>query len=133
MKLTALNVNTIFQSCLFKDGETINDACVVEGVVSKVEFHPRRVNNHRVEIEALLLELPDAFRNSNGGGWSFLQACDDRHGNQWTGLHRDMEELFQLGMAIGKVKCLMSRPMWQALPGGMPYYVVLDKEIGIST
>jgi hypothetical protein len=37
-----------------------------------------------------------------------------------------MEGLFCLGMAIGKVECLMPRKMWTILPGGMPYYLVKD-------
>jgi len=69
--------------------------------------------------------LPEQFKGSAGGGWSFLNACDDKHGNQWTDLHLRMEQLFQLGIGIGKVKCLMPRAMWSALPGGMPYYAVI--------
>jgi len=39
-----------------------------------------------------------------------------------------MEKLFLLGLAIEKVKCLMPREVWPALPGGMPYYVINDVE-----
>lgn len=63
---------------------------------------------------------------SSGGGWTFLNACHDRHGNLWTGFHRRMEELFMLGLAIGKVHCLFPRDLWDALPGGMPFYMVDD-------
>jgi len=55
---------------------------------------------------------------------SFLNACQDRNGNQWTDLHQRMEQLFVLGQAAGFVSCLLPRDMWAALPGGMPYYVV---------
>ena len=72
----------------------------------------------------MLSELPDEFRVSGGGGWSFLQACNDRHGTQWTGFHQAMEELFMLGMAAGLVTELLPRDLWDALPGGMPYYAV---------
>jgi hypothetical protein len=72
----------------------------------------------------MLAELPDMFKESGGGGWSFLNACDDRHGNQWTGLHQRMEQLFQLGIGIDKVECQLPREVWPALPGGMPYYIV---------
>ena len=58
-----------------------------------------------------------------GGGWSFLQACVDKNGNHW-GEHSNMEELFCLGIAIGKVESLLPRDMWKVLPGGVPYYVI---------
>ena len=74
----------------------------------------------------MLENLPLDFQENSGGGMSFLKACDDQEGNQWTGLHRRMEELFVLGTGLGKVKCLMPRELWAALPGGMPYYVVLE-------
>jgi hypothetical protein len=80
--------------------------------------------NAAAEIRAMLAELPDQYRKSGGGGWSFLNACDDRHGTQWTGFHRTMEHLFMLGLAIGAVTLLMPRELWDALPGGMPYYMV---------
>lgn len=124
--LTADRVETIFMDCLFQDGENMDNHVKAEGVTSIVGFHPARLESHRAEIVAMLDELPDTFRASVGGGWSFLNACQDKHGNQWTGLHQRMEQLFQLGIAIGKVKCCTPREMWPILPGGMPYYVVLD-------
>ncbi|NQT49448.1 hypothetical protein HQ571_02010 [Candidatus Kuenenbacteria bacterium] len=72
----------------------------------------------------MLAELPDEFKESGGGGMSFMNACYDRNGNQWTGMHKRMEELFQLGIGIKKAKCLMPRASWSALPGGMPYYAI---------
>jgi hypothetical protein len=80
-------------------------------------------NSHK-KIETMLDELPDEFKKTGGGGMSFLNACNDKHGNQWTDLHQRMEQLFQLDIGIGKVKCLMPREMWGILPDGMPYYVV---------
>lgn len=117
-------VTNIFLDCLFKDGEETKDHVVAEGIVQTVGFHPGRLEDHRSEIEALLGELPDEFKASNGGGWSFLNACMDRHGNQWTGLHQVMEQLVQLGIAIGKVEYQLPREAWSALPGGMPYFVI---------
>ncbi|OGL24843.1 hypothetical protein A3A68_02525 [Candidatus Saccharibacteria bacterium RIFCSPLOWO2_01_FULL_48_13] len=119
-------VNVIFLDCLFKDYEDTSNMVVAEGIVDTVGFHPERLESHRDEIEALLMELPNEFMRSGGGGWSFLNACLDKHGNQWTGLHQRMGQLFQLGIGIGKVVCLTPRNMWFALPGGMPYYVIED-------
>jgi len=105
-KLTAKRVNDIFMDCLFTDEETKEgppkDYVKGEGIMNMFGFHPGRLESHREEIIELLKELPEQFRKDAGGGWSFLNACDDRHGNQWTGLHRDMELLFALGSAIEK-------------------------------
>lgn len=117
-------VNAIFMDCLFKEGEDTGERVKVEGVIRDVEFHLGRLESSRAEIEALLNELPGEFRESVGGGWSFLNACNDKHGNQWTGLHLRMEQLFQLGIGIGKVKSLVPREMWSVLPGQMPYYAI---------
>jgi len=121
--LSAERVHEIFLDCLFKDSEDSSNPVKAEGIVTNVGFHPERLASHRADIEALLDELPDAFKKSGGGGWSFLNACDDRHGNQW-GQHPDMERLFQLGIAIEKVELLSPREMWPMLPGSMPYYIV---------
>lgn len=117
-------VNAIFTDCLFRDGEDTSNHVKAEGIVRNVEFHPERLQSHKAEIEAMLDELPDEFKKSGGGGWSFLNACNDKHGNQWTGLHQRMEQLFQLGIGISKVQYQMPREMWSVLPGSMPYLVV---------
>jgi len=117
-------VQAIFNDCLFKPGEDTSNHVKAEGISCNIGFHPARLESHKDEIVAMLDELPDDFKESGGGGMSFLNACNDKHGNQWTGFHQRMEQLFQLGIGIGKVKLLMPREMWSALPGGMPYYVV---------
>jgi hypothetical protein len=122
--LTAEAVHEVFRACLTPEADTPGGV-MVEGIVTSAVFDPAKVAAHGEEIRALLAELPDQFRADIGGGWSFLNACDDRHGNQWTGFHRSMEELFMVGMAAGLVRCLMPRDGWKALPGGMPYYVVI--------
>ena len=125
--INADRVNDVFRDCLFNKGEDTTGYKVADGITSKVGFHPERIEDHRIEIEKMLEQLPDEFQASMGGGHSFLNACNDKNGNQWTRLHQRMEQLFQLGIGIDKVKCLMTREMWSILPGGMPYYVVLDE------
>jgi len=125
MALTPQAVNTIFLDCLFRDEELTGDvpppdAVLVEGVVTKAGFHPGRLKQHEAEIGTLLDELPPEFKD----GWSFLAMCQDKHGNLWTGVHRSVEELVLLGLAISKVKLLSPRGMWPIMPGGMPYYQV---------
>jgi len=124
--LDSERVNTIFADCLFKEGEDTSEHVFAEGIVGVVEFHPERLESHRAEIEAMLDELPDQFKESGGGGWSFLNACNDKHGKQWTGLHQRMGQLFQLGIGIGKARSLLPREAWGVLPGKMPYYAIMD-------
>jgi len=124
MKLTAENVNSVFIDCLFKDGEQTEDHVKVKGLVSTFGFHPERIKEHNEEIYSMLKQLPDSFQKDSGGGMSFLNACDDADGNQWTGLHQTMEQLVVLGIGIDKVKYCLSREMWKAFPGEMPYFVV---------
>ena len=123
--LTAERVRVIFTDCLFKDEEQpVKEYVPASGITTNVGFHPERVAGYKDEIAEMLNELPDEFQEAGGGGMSFLNACNDKHGEQWTSFHQTMEQLFQLGQAVGKVTCTMPREMWSVLPGGMPYYVV---------
>lgn len=123
MKLTAENVGIVFTDCLFKDEETTENHIKGEGVIIQVEFHPDRLSSHETDIISMLSDLPEQFKESGGGGWSFLNACMDKEGNQW-GEHSNIDQLLALGTAIRKVKFQMPRDMWTMLPGGMPYFSV---------
>jgi hypothetical protein len=124
MALTSERVSTVFFDCLFRDDEDTSGHIPAKGIVTNVGFHPGRITDHKGDIVEMLGELPDQFHETKGGGWSFLNACQDRHGNQWTDLHQTMEQLFLLGIGAGLVKELMPE-MRSIFPGGMPYYVVL--------
>jgi hypothetical protein len=123
MKLTPQAVDALLEACLAREGDS--DPVRVDGIVRSVAFSPARIAEHTSEISTLLAELPDEFQPGKGGGWTFLNACTDRHGELWTGEHRTLESLFCLGIAAGKAKWLMPRDMWDAFPGGMPYVSVL--------
>lgn len=130
MKLTPQAVETILMDVLYKpeeivNGETPTDAIITEGVMSKFGFHPVRLAAHQKEIEELLHELPKEFQEKTGGGWSFLNACMDKNGEQW-GEHRDIDNLVCLGIAIGKAHIQLPRDMWNLFPGGMPYFIVKE-------
>lgn len=130
MELTGENVSKTFLSLLFKEAEIPQakvNAVPIEGVILRVGFNPERLKEKQTDIEQMLLQLPDQFMKSKGGGWSFLNACEDNKGSQWTGLHQTMDELLTMGLAINKVSFVMPREMWNFLPGGMPYFVVNDK------
>lgn len=125
MELTAENVVETLKSCLYETvPEDTSKAVLVEGVVSKFGFDPDRLKMKKADIESMLAQLPPQFRQDSGGGYSFLAACQRADGVQW-GEHKTVDELFALGMAIGKVQCCLPRELWGALPGGMPYYVVV--------
>ena len=72
----------------------------------------------------MLAELPAEFKESGGGGDSFLNACFNRYGSQWTGLQMIQEQLVQLGIAIGEVEYCSARETWFIFLGSMPYFVV---------
>jgi len=128
MRLTAENVHDIFGKCLWEESELVPDreemakrSKVVEGVVNKVGFNPAKLEAHRADIEGMLSELPEGFKE----GWSFLQGCVTKDGDQW-GEQPTVEKLFMLGMGIDKVKLCAPKEMWSMLPGGVPYYQVID-------
>lgn len=123
-KLTSETLRELMGNCLAGD-TTEDNIQIVEGIGAKYCFDIRKMSVRRDQIKSLLAELPDEFRSKRGGGWSFLQACNDRHGVQWTGLHQEMEALFCLGIATGDAQWLLPRDTWSVLPGGMPYVSVL--------
>ncbi len=125
MKLTSENVDTVFRDSLFKNDENTDNYVKGVGIKSDIGFHPDRLESHRDDVKTMLACLPDAFMRTAGGGMSFLNACNDRDGVQWTGMHQHMEQLFQLGDALGLSKYPMPKEAWHVLPGGMPYILVL--------
>ena len=123
MKLNSETVREIFLNCLFKENENRDNAIMVTGITFSVGFNPIRLNKHKEDIVQLLDNLKDEFKQDLGGGYSFLEACFDKYGNHW-GEHRNVEELFLLGIAIDKVEYLLPRELWMTLPGGVPYLVI---------
>ena len=126
MKLTAKNVHDIFMNCLFKDTPKAGTKYLpAEGLTTNVGFNTDKINKYANDIKSLLNELPETFRENVGGGWSFLEAYLDKDGNHW-GEHTHIQELLLLGIASGYAKYLLPRELWTVLPGGVPYFVVLD-------
>lgn len=132
MKLSGVRIREIMTDCMIGE-DNQESAVLIEGIAHTFGFAPDKIERYRREISDLLSDLPDSFQESVGGGMSFLNACEDRRGNQWTGMHMDMESLVCLGIATGKVAFLMPRDMWEILPGGMPYFVVKGNELEPST
>lgn len=144
MELTADNVVEVFTDCLFTQEEmveiglehhTVEEILAMEnppfvvagGIVNDVAFHPARLEGHRGEVREMLEQLPKEFQSAaagGGGGWSFLNMCQRNDGEQWTGLHRTQEHLATLAIALKEGAWLLPREMWEAFPGGMPYFGV---------
>jgi hypothetical protein len=124
LKLTAKNVEEVFLDCLFEEGVTPEHFIAVEGIVNNFGFDPIKIDTNKDKIKELLDQLPETFQEKSGGGWSFLNACITIENVQW-GEHRNMEQLVTLGIACNQVKYCMPRSLWSALPGGVPYFMIL--------
>lgn len=125
-ELTSVNVTNTFMNCLFKEGESHENYVDAPGIIHYVGFHPERLKEAKEDVIDYLSQLPNEFmdaKNGGGGGWSFLNACYTKDNVHW-GEHIHMEQLFQLGCALGLAECVLPREMWKVLPGGVPYYVV---------
>jgi len=129
--LTADAVSRIFDDCVVRYPLNNGTEVYVEGIVHGFYFLGERLAVHEAAIGALLAELPTPFR-ADKHGWSFLNACYDRHDREWTDLRWTMERLFALGIATGQAEWLTPRELWDACPGGMPYVVVRPIETSSS-
>ena len=127
MILNSANVQQVFFNCLFQDDEDTSNHIPVHSVIFKGGFHPERLTQNTDTIRQLLLQLPEQFMKSKGGGYTFLCACDNNEGVQW-GEHYAIDQLLSLGLASKTAEfCISDRSMWESFPGGMPYFVVIDK------
>lgn len=132
--LCAENVDRIFSDCLFRSHAEYDEYVKNQGIVIKVQsvqnpkatvcFHSERLESHREEIKEMVLQLPDGFHKNKGGGWSFLNLCQDRNGDLWTGFQTEQEKLALLGMATHVLMPLLSIEENHILPGCMPYFRV---------
>lgn len=127
MQLTAENVNNIFTECLSAgDPDTGANEIIGNGVIQDFQFNRQKLNSRRNDIESMIDQLPDVFKQSVGGGWSFLNIVDNKDGEQWTDLHQTAEQLLALGTAINKMGFNAPKTLWPSLPGGMPYVYIKD-------
>ena len=122
MELTTKNVCDLFSKYNVDDQHEAIKIHILNGDL----FFTKDIQNDAALIVEMLEQLPFKFRESGGGGWSFLNACRRADGYHW-GEHIDMARLFALGMAVGRVKPSLPDSMIHLLPGGMPYFVFLDR------
>lgn len=123
-RLTPQVVVALISDCLDEESTEHSHLIEIDGIRHKYSFNQKLVDENKDRIIQALYELPDAFQKNKGGGWSFLQACMDRHGDLWTGEHAIIDALFCLGVAAKKVTCMFPRDLWVSLPGEMPYYCI---------
>lgn len=123
--LNPQKLTLVFNTCILQPTENATSSIGIEKILSteKILFHKEHLREHQELIEAMLNELPETFKKSVGGGWSFLEARKDRNGNLWAGEHAAAEKLFLLGMAIKKVE-MTPKNTWPILPGNLPYFII---------
>ena len=125
--LSVDNVHNVFLSCL-AEGSASHPTVTVQGIMATAHFAIAELELCKADIAGMLAQLPPPFqpvKSGGGGGWSFLNACNDKDNNLWTGDHRTMDMLFMLGIATGQAAWCMPRDDWLVLPGGMPYVAVV--------
>jgi len=122
--VTATNMSELtqkaFMDCLFKKGEDTTNHVKVEGLTSMFGLHPQRLEEKRELVLALLAELPAEFKE----GWTFLNLCTTKDGEQWTDMHRICEQLVVMAIGLGLMEYCIPREMWKILPGGVPYLII---------
>lgn len=124
MLIDAQQVHATVLTCLFREGEDVDEYVEAQGLMQTLGFHPGRLREVAPQIRAWLDALPPQFQVSGGGGWSFLNGCTDRDGSLWTGEQTVVDELLMLGIGIGYARILVPREMWSMFPGGVPYFSV---------
>ena len=126
--LTSENVERLLKSMLISEGDPIpaeSESTIARGITANVRFCTAKVTDHREEIRMMLDELPKQFRQSHGGGWTFLNMVTRRDGSQW-GEQQQAEWLLLMGLAAGLIKYLVPKDSWNIFPGRVPYLVYLD-------
>jgi hypothetical protein len=129
-KLSAENVERIFFDCLMPENLTDEQIEKIkfistEGVSIGGDFQVKELNKHRQRITEMISQLPETFLQHEGGGWSFLNLCLNKDGQQWTDSHEVCDMLVCLGLAIDKIEFnIKDRSKWWSMPGGMPYVFI---------
>lgn len=124
--LTVDAVMEIWNACVAAPGDPEDDQVRIDGASMDGRFSRTRLLNHRMRLRTMLVELPDNFLQSGGGGWTMLNGCVDRHQRFWTSDQRTVDRLVILGIGAGVANWTLERNLWDLLPSGMPYFQVLD-------
>jgi hypothetical protein len=114
-------VEELFLSCLTGGDNYIR----LEGILADFGLDKTVLEANREEITELVKNLPGPFRQSEGGGWTFLKAHRDYNGVVWTEQPAHVEQIMLLGMGIGLIEYCLPRNMWSLLPNNVPYFRIL--------
>ena len=116
--LSAERVSEIYKGCLFRSDDTASEKVYVEGVYKEVVFGSGRLAGREGKIELMLKDLYSAFLRPHGA--SFLMSCIDHRGKIWTDDLWSQEQLYVLGVAIGKVQVVGQSKERHRLTFGIP-------------
>jgi hypothetical protein len=119
--LSPSKVNTIYEACRFQNDETINEADVAtaDGIRGPMAFSRARLEERVGDIVAMLRELPESFQRPIGD--SFVNAYIDRGQSTWATCAEQVNQLIQLGAAVGKILYLTPARTWR-FPNSPPLF-----------
>lgn len=117
-EITEEKVDTLYLLCLSK-GEPKKKTKKVTCFKTDVVFDRRTLTEYKEEIVEMLNNLSAHFKD----GASFIWACVDKHGRTWTTDETIMQELFLLGLAVGKVT-LFNRRTSEKKYETLPWFII---------
>jgi len=126
MKLSTNNVISIFDNCLSNKYTKKENILNVKSVNFNIKFDLEKILKNTNDINSMINELPNNFKENIGGGWSFLNIIINNKGEIWTSEHIIADKLVSLGLATNKLSFLLEKDVWKILPGGMPYIIIHD-------
>jgi hypothetical protein len=109
LQLTAERVNQIFMDVQVEIGGRI-----VQGIYITVHLDETKLEAYDQEIDAMLAQLPDAFRSQFGAAFPYMAQHKDGH--MWAMGPLELDRLLIMAMALNK--CWVSRKQREVL--GMP-------------
>jgi len=113
-------VRKAFEDSLYKQGDNMDTAVSVEGLVHTYMFNPERLKEMRASISEVVAMLPERFH----AGDTFLNLCKTQNDELWTGDQTVCEQLVVMAIGLGLMEYCFSREVWRMLPGGVPYIIV---------
>lgn len=118
----AVRVHDLMMYVLSDETETEGEGTTItEGVSIRVVFNVSRLEESKAKILSLVQEIvPDDFKRSFNGGFSFACLTRDRNGELW-GDQISAESLFMLASGVGAAGFCSPRETWDVFPFGLPY------------